>query len=141
MIPSIDRSPTRASQANAGTVTDLDTRVGATVPLPGPDPELEAIYSQLLERAPEGRTAVLNFLKQYANGDGALLYKTAQGQMGILQKMLASMKSRGEEGRPEYKVLSDTFASAFASNALIQQFMQDVFSPEAQAELEEDSGW
>ena len=84
---------------------------------------------------------MLSFLTSYRSTDGDRPFATSATQLTALQGALKRLKDEGLEQSQLYRETYQAFTSVFAAEGFIAQFVQAVFDPQVQAELEEASTW
>jgi hypothetical protein len=135
IVPLVQRLGAREPQGVSGTQSAESTA--------RPDPEFDGFYNEFIAWAGDGpgKQAIIDYLKQYTNGAGEKIYQTTQYQQQILAKLMQRMKAEGLEGGETYKGLRDAFSSVFVAHMFFQEFLQEVFKTEEDADSREKVEW
>ncbi len=135
VVPLVQRLGTQEAQGVSGTQSPQSTA--------RPDPEFDAFYNEFIAWAADGpgKKAIVDYLKQYANGAGEKIYRTTKHQQDVLAKLMERMKAEGLEGGETYQELRGAFSSVSAAHMFFQEFLQDVFKTDEDEDSRENVDW
>jgi len=105
-----------------------------------PDPDLDAFYEALLAWESSGSVSVWQFLRSYQRA-GERPYATSDAQLTVLQTVLGRLSDEGLKDCDIYGQTYQAFTSVFGIKGFVAQFSQQVFDPQANADLDEASSW